>query len=80
MFWYFPPTPQPATGYHVSAYKAMDADMDAVCQPWLAQGSVVLGEENYALTVYSHVLVTQQKSKGENSMPKALLAFFKQSS
>lgn len=38
-------------------------------------GSVVLAGDNYALTVYNNTLMTQQKSKGENSVLEGLLTF-----
>ena len=38
-------------------------------------GSAVLAGDNYALTVYNNTLVTQQKSKGENSVLEGLLTF-----
>ena len=38
-------------------------------------GSVVLAGDNYALTVYNNTLMTQQKSKGENSVREGLLTF-----
>ena len=44
-------------------------------------GSVVLVGDNYALTVYNNTLVTQRKSKGEDSVLEGLLTFrvFKES-
>lgn len=53
------------------------ADVAARPQAELAPDSVVPVEDNYALTVYNRKLVTQHKSRGENSILGGLQTFFK---